>query len=53
MMNVDLVLKALNSACALLCDEYDSVCDEDLSQEYESVIGLLKEAIDEIEESCR
>lgn len=50
-MDVNLVLKALNRAYSLLCDEYDSVCDEELSQEYENVINVLKEAIDEVEKT--
>ena len=51
LMNVDLVLDALNGAYSLLCDEYESVCDEELLQEYESVIDMLKEAISEVEKS--
>ena len=51
MMNVDLVLDALNGAYSLLCDEYESVCDEELLQEYEGVIDMLKEAISEVEKS--
>lgn len=52
-MNVNLVLDALNGAYSLLCDEYDSVCDEELSREYEGVIDLLKEAISEVGSSLK
>lgn len=52
-MDVNLVLEALNNAYSLLCDEYDSVCDEELSQEYENVINMLKGAIDEVEKNLK
>lgn len=52
-MNVKLVLEALNGAYSLMCDEYDSICDEELLQEYDNVIGLLEKAIDEVEKTLK
>lgn len=45
-MEKALVKEALNEAYSLICSEYDSVCDDDLREEYDRVIRLLEEAIE-------
>ena len=48
-MDKELVTTALNEAYSLICGEYDSVCDDDLKEEYDRVINLLEKAIEEFE----
>lgn len=47
-MNGNKIYDALMSAYSLINDEYDTVCDEDLKEEYDNVLNLLKEAMDEL-----
>ncbi|MBM6672418.1 hypothetical protein [Marseilla massiliensis] len=48
-MNERKIYEALSSAYSLINDEYDSVCDDDLLQEYDVVLRLLCEAMDELD----
>lgn len=48
-MDKELVTTALNEAYSLICSECDSVCDDDLKEEYDRVINLLEKAIEEFE----
>lgn len=45
-MNNLLVLNAINEAYKLICNEYNSVCDDELNSEYIRVINLLESAIE-------
>jgi hypothetical protein len=47
-MNGNKIYDALMSAYSLINYEYDTVCDEDLKEEYDNVLNLLKEAMDEL-----
>lgn len=39
---------AINSAYSLISGEYESLCDDDLREEYDEVLHLLTEAMDEL-----
>ena len=39
---------SINSAYSLISGEYESLCDDDLREEYDEVLHLLTEAMDEL-----
>ena len=41
---------AINSAYSLISGEYESLCDDDLREEYDEVLHLLTEAMDDLNE---
>ena len=47
-MDKEKIYSALMSAYSLISDEYDSLCDEDLKDEYDDVLHSLEIAIDEL-----
>ncbi len=47
-MDKERIYNALMSAYSLISDEYDSLCDEDLKDEYDDVLHSLEIAIDEL-----
>ena len=49
-MEEDVIKKALNEAYCLICNEYESVCNDSLREEYDRVICLLEEAIGKCKE---
>ena len=50
-MNIDLIKNAVTEAYDLLRGEAESVCCYELAEEYERVLSILEEAIDEIEDN--
>ncbi len=50
-MNIGLIYKALQSALYLIEDEYSTLCDDDMRDEYTTTIDLLERAIKEIKSS--
>lgn len=49
MMDKDKIYDALNVAYSLLNDEYDSVCDDGLKEDYNAVLQQLKDVMTELE----
>ncbi len=49
MMDKDKIYDALNAAYSLLNDEYDSVCDDGLKEDYNAVLQQLKDVMTELE----
>lgn len=51
MKNLDLsvIKEALDASYDLISSEYDSVCDEDLQQEYQNALTKLEDALREVE----
>lgn len=47
-MNTELVLRALDEARYLICNEAEIVCDIELKNEYERIVKLIEDAIAEI-----
>lgn len=49
-MNKEIIENALNNALYLISEEYQSLMDEDLKENYESVIDDINNALKELEE---
>jgi hypothetical protein len=47
-MDKERIYNALMSAYSLISDEYDSLCDEDLKDEYDDVLHSLEIAMAEL-----
>ena len=47
-MDKEKIYNALMSAFSLISDEYDSLCDEDLKDEYDDVLHSLESAMAEL-----
>lgn len=50
-MNKEIVENALNNALYLISEEYQALMDEDLKEDYESVIEDINNALKELEKS--
>lgn len=48
-MKIEIIKKALNSALYLINEEYETLEDDVLEEEYNVVISQLKEALEEID----
>jgi hypothetical protein len=50
-LNLSIIKEALDASYDLISSEYDSVCDEDLQQEYQNALTKLEDALKEVEKT--